>query len=154
MINKNLHFKTINICHESPLSGVPLGKSYVRRGRGGPRFLTCPYMGVGGVKNHQNRPYVINERPLGCCGGKSRRSVPLKIQTLTSAHPYTLLMLNETQNKLVSAFVHPLTSLQTNKTGCIDSISLDVTGLRMKVTSQQRWMSLWLQGGIALLRLG
>ena len=26
--------------------------------------LTYPYMGIGGVKNCQNDPYVINERPL------------------------------------------------------------------------------------------
>ena len=38
-------------------------ESYVRIGGRGLKNLTYPYMGVGGVKNCQNRPYVINEWP-------------------------------------------------------------------------------------------
>ena len=39
-------------------------ESYVRiEGRGLKNFM-YPYMGVGGVKNCQNHPYVINEWPL------------------------------------------------------------------------------------------
>ena len=38
-------------------------ESYVRI-REGLKNLTYAYMGVGGVKNCQNCPYVINEWPL------------------------------------------------------------------------------------------
>ena len=39
-------------------------ESYVRIGGRGSENLTSPYMGVGGVKNYQNHPYVINEWSL------------------------------------------------------------------------------------------
>ena len=39
-------------------------ESYVRIGGRGLRNLKYPYMGVGGVKNCQNDPYVMNEWPL------------------------------------------------------------------------------------------
>ena len=39
-------------------------ESYVRIGGRDLENLTYPYMGVWGVKNYQNHPYVINERPL------------------------------------------------------------------------------------------
>ena len=39
-------------------------ESYVRIEGRGLKNLTYPYMGVGGVKNCQNHPYVINEWPL------------------------------------------------------------------------------------------
>ena len=39
-------------------------ESYIRIGERGLKNLTFPYMGVGEVKNCQNRPYVINEWPL------------------------------------------------------------------------------------------
>ena len=38
-------------------------ESYVRIGGKGLKNLTYHYMGVGGVKNCQNHPYVINEWP-------------------------------------------------------------------------------------------
>ena len=38
--------------------------SYVRMGGRGLKNLTYPYMGVEGVKNCQNHPYVIDESPL------------------------------------------------------------------------------------------
>ena len=38
-------------------------RSYVRIGGRGLKNLTYPYMWVGGVKNCQNHPYVINEWP-------------------------------------------------------------------------------------------
>ena len=39
-------------------------ESYVRIGGGVWKNLTYPCMGVGGFKNCQNHPYVINEWPL------------------------------------------------------------------------------------------
>ena len=39
-------------------------ESYVRTGRRGLENLTYPYVGVRGVKNYQNHPYVINEWPF------------------------------------------------------------------------------------------
>ena len=39
-------------------------ESYVRIGGRGLKNLTYTYMGVRGVKNCQNHPYVINEWPL------------------------------------------------------------------------------------------
>ena len=39
-------------------------ESYLRIVERGLKNLTYPYMGVGGVKNYQNHPYVINEWPL------------------------------------------------------------------------------------------
>ena len=39
-------------------------KSYVRIGGRDLKSPTYPYMVVGGVKNCQNHPYVINEWPL------------------------------------------------------------------------------------------
>ena len=37
----------------------------LRKNRGsGLKDLTCPYMGVGGSKNCQNHPYLINEWPF------------------------------------------------------------------------------------------
>ena len=42
-------------------------ESYVRIGGRGLKNLTYPYMGVGGMKNFQNHPYVINEWPLTAC---------------------------------------------------------------------------------------
>ena len=39
-------------------------KSYVRIGGRGLKNFTYPDMGVGGVKNCQYCPYVINEWPL------------------------------------------------------------------------------------------
>ena len=38
-------------------------RSYVRIGGRGLKNLTYPYMWVGGVKNCQNHPYVINKWP-------------------------------------------------------------------------------------------
>ena len=50
-------------------------ESYVRIGEDVfEKNLTYPYMGVGGVKNCQNHPIVINEWPLRqhqCCIGSS-----------------------------------------------------------------------------------
>ena len=40
-------------------------ESYVRIGEKDLKNLTYPYMGVGGVNNCQNHPYVINEWPIG-----------------------------------------------------------------------------------------
>ena len=39
-------------------------ESYVKVRARGLNNLTYPYMGVGGVKNFENHPYVINEWPL------------------------------------------------------------------------------------------
>ena len=39
-------------------------ESCVRIGERGFKNLKYAYMGVGGVKNYQNHPYVINEWPL------------------------------------------------------------------------------------------
>ena len=39
-------------------------ESYLRIRERGLKNLTYPYMGVGGVKNFQNLPYVINEWPI------------------------------------------------------------------------------------------
>ena len=39
-------------------------ESYVTIGGRGLKYLTYPYMGVEGVKNCQNHPYVINEWSL------------------------------------------------------------------------------------------
>ena len=39
-------------------------ESYVRIGGTGLKNLMYPYIGVGGLKNCQNYPYVINEWPL------------------------------------------------------------------------------------------
>ena len=39
-------------------------ESYLRIGGRGLKNLTYPYMGVGGVKNCQNHPYVNNGWPL------------------------------------------------------------------------------------------
>ena len=39
-------------------------ESYIRIGGKGLKNLMYTYMGWGGVKNCQNRPYVINEWPL------------------------------------------------------------------------------------------
>ena len=39
-------------------------ESYVRIGGKGLKNLTYPYVGVGGIKNCQNHPYLINERPM------------------------------------------------------------------------------------------
>ena len=38
-------------------------ESYVRIGGRGLKNFTYPYMGVGGVKNCQNHPYVIMNGP-------------------------------------------------------------------------------------------
>ena len=38
-------------------------ESYVRIGGRSLKNFTYPYMGVGGVKNCQNHPYIINECP-------------------------------------------------------------------------------------------
>ena len=39
-------------------------ESYVRIMGGGMKNVTYPYMWVGGIKNYQNHPYVINEWSL------------------------------------------------------------------------------------------
>ena len=39
-------------------------ETYVRIGRRSLKNLTYPYMGIGGVKNCQNHPYIFNEWPL------------------------------------------------------------------------------------------
>ena len=44
-------------------------ESYVRIGGRGLKNLTYPYMGVVGVKNCQNHPYIINEWPLSNIDG-------------------------------------------------------------------------------------
>ena len=46
-------------------------ESYVRIGGRGLKNLTCPYMGVGKVKNCKNHPCGINEWPLICTKGIS-----------------------------------------------------------------------------------